>query len=72
MARLVKVSLCPYCTEWAWSFRASLGMDSIDSLTQSKEDRVESGLGTFKLFAQFTVVDVRLLAGHQASYLCSI
>eukprot|EP00983_Pelagomonas_calceolata_P071753 1151391-Pelagomonas_calceolata.AAC.10 len=43
MARLVEVKLCAYCTEWAWSFRASLqGMGSIDNPTHTQEDGVES------------------------------
>eukprot|EP00983_Pelagomonas_calceolata_P058424 1145484-Pelagomonas_calceolata.AAC.1 len=45
MARLVEASLCAYCTEWAWSFCASLGMGSIDSPTHTQGDYVESGLG---------------------------
>eukprot|EP00983_Pelagomonas_calceolata_P043792 1139049-Pelagomonas_calceolata.AAC.1 len=58
MARLVKVNLCAYCKEWAWSFHASLvdlaGMGSIDSPTHTQKDSVESDLSTVKLFAQFT------------------
>eukprot|EP00983_Pelagomonas_calceolata_P131769 1161808-Pelagomonas_calceolata.AAC.9 len=70
MARLVKVNLCAYCKEWAWSFHASLvdlagqsltfeliqGMGSIDSPTHTQEDGVESDLSALKLFAQFTVL----------------
>eukprot|EP00983_Pelagomonas_calceolata_P009000 292693-Pelagomonas_calceolata.AAC.1 len=59
MARLIlsviELSLCAYCTEWAWSFRASLGMDSIDSPTHTQKDCVESDLSALK-FAQFTVL----------------
>eukprot|EP00983_Pelagomonas_calceolata_P060847 1146550-Pelagomonas_calceolata.AAC.4 len=54
MARVAEASLCAYCTAWAWSFHASLGMGSIDSPTHTQENCVESGLGTLKLFAQFT------------------
>eukprot|EP00983_Pelagomonas_calceolata_P075384 1152981-Pelagomonas_calceolata.AAC.12 len=58
MARLVGISLCACCTEWAWSFCASFvdlcgsipkfnliqGMGSIDSLTHIQEIRtVEAG-----------------------------
>eukprot|EP00983_Pelagomonas_calceolata_P133021 1161925-Pelagomonas_calceolata.AAC.1 len=54
-------SLCAYCTEWAWSFRASLvdllqGMGSIDSPIHTQEDCVESDLSALKLFAQLTVL----------------
>eukprot|EP00983_Pelagomonas_calceolata_P072613 1151797-Pelagomonas_calceolata.AAC.1 len=51
MARLVEGSLCAYCTEWAWSFCASLGMGSIGSPTHTQEDCVEGGLGTLNLVA---------------------
>eukprot|EP00983_Pelagomonas_calceolata_P004565 148124-Pelagomonas_calceolata.AAC.16 len=46
------------------------GMSSLDSPTHTQEDCVESDLCTLKLFAWFCVVAVRLLTGHQASYLC--
>eukprot|EP00983_Pelagomonas_calceolata_P047501 1140684-Pelagomonas_calceolata.AAC.1 len=53
------------------------GYGSTDSPTHTQEYFWESDLGTLKLFAQFTmkfiyVVAVRLLAGHQASYLGNI
>eukprot|EP00983_Pelagomonas_calceolata_P004622 150131-Pelagomonas_calceolata.AAC.1 len=70
MARLVEVSLGAHCTEWAWSFRASIvdfcgsipslkmiqGMGSIDSPTHTPEDCVEGDISTLELFAQFTVL----------------
>eukprot|EP00983_Pelagomonas_calceolata_P031750 996208-Pelagomonas_calceolata.AAC.1 len=43
-------------------------MGSVDSPTHTQKDYMESDLGTLELFAQFTVVAVRLVAGHQASY----
>eukprot|EP00983_Pelagomonas_calceolata_P104494 1159034-Pelagomonas_calceolata.AAC.8 len=56
MAYVVEASLCAYCTEWAWSFRASWGVGSIDSPVHNLENCVESDLSTLKLFAQFTAV----------------
>eukprot|EP00983_Pelagomonas_calceolata_P048210 1140958-Pelagomonas_calceolata.AAC.1 len=76
MARIVEASFCAYCTEWAWSFRASLDMGRIGSPTHTQEDYVESDLSALNSFAQFSVLllllqsslccMVRLLAGHQA------
>eukprot|EP00983_Pelagomonas_calceolata_P057639 1145159-Pelagomonas_calceolata.AAC.1 len=40
------------------------------SPTHTQKDCVKSDLSALTLFAQLTVVAVRLLAGHQASYLC--
>eukprot|EP00983_Pelagomonas_calceolata_P045405 1139726-Pelagomonas_calceolata.AAC.2 len=45
------------------------GMGSIDSPTHTQEDCVKGGLGTEVVCKIHCVVAVRLLAGHQASYI---
>eukprot|EP00983_Pelagomonas_calceolata_P046392 1140139-Pelagomonas_calceolata.AAC.1 len=49
------------------------GIGSIESSTHTQEDCVERDISTFEVVCTVVcVVAVRLLTGHQASYLCNI